>query len=127
VSTSSRAECPESFTMGFLKDLIYGILCAEEPSPFEKLPPIKAWWQSLVSWIELTVPLTFGVHEVTLYGAVRLKLKMLCRVKVLPPHLIAVNAPTAYMVPPHLTSWRTCSVLPVGASWGVPLAGLGDT
>src|SRR5262245_62728040 len=31
------------------------------------------------------------------------------------------------MVPPHWTIWRTCPVLPAGANWGVPGAGMGDT
>src|SRR6266567_1807144 len=75
----------------------------------------------------LTLPLTFGFHDVTLYGAVALKLNALCRLKVVPPCWIDVKLPTAYMVPPHCTSCRTCSVVPVGASAGVPLAGCVDT
>src|SRR6516165_11144009 len=73
-----------------------------------------------------TVPLTFGSHEVTAYGAVALKLNALFLGLVVVPDLIEVNVPTAYMVPPHCTSWRTCSVVPVSASVGVPLAGVGD-
>src|SRR5215470_7038953 len=40
---------------------------------------------------------------------------------------IEVKLPTAYMVPPHFTSWRTVSVVPVGASFGRPVGGAGDT
>ena len=40
---------------------------------------------------------------------------------------ISVKLPTAYMVPPHCTSWRTVSVVPVAASFGVPVAGVDDT
>src|SRR5215472_14967732 len=78
-----------------------------------------------------TVPLTFGSHEVTVYGAVSLKLKALFRVNVwveLPFHpLIWVNVPTAYMVPPQSTSWRICSVAWLFTSVGVPVAGVGET
>lgn len=38
-----------------------------------------------------------------------------------------MKLPTAYMMPPHVTSWRICSVFPVLASWGVPAAGVRDT
>ena len=42
--------------------------------------------------------------------------------------MIWVNEPTAYMVPPHWASCRTCSVVePVVASCGVPTAGVDDT
>src|SRR5262245_38719024 len=54
------------------------------------------------------VPTTFGAQLVTVYGAVALKLKMLLRVKVVLPFLIAEKVPTAYIVPPHCTSWRIC-------------------
>ena len=40
---------------------------------------------------------------------------------------ISVKLPTAYMVLPHCTSWRTVSVVPVAASFGVPVAGVDDT
>src|ERR1022692_342199 len=40
--------------------------------------------------------------------------------------LIEVNVPTAYMVVPHCTSCRTCSVVPVAFSCGVG-AGVLDT
>src|SRR6266536_6430770 len=40
--------------------------------------------------------------------------------------LIEVNVPTAYIVLPHCTSWRTCSTTPVAFSCGV-FAGVGDT
>jgi hypothetical protein len=40
---------------------------------------------------------------------------------------IEVKLPTAYMVPPHWASCRTCSVVPVVASCGVPAAGVEDT
>ena len=40
---------------------------------------------------------------------------------------ISEKLPTAYMVPPHCTSWRTVSVVPVAASFGVPVAGVADT
>src|SRR5215472_415265 len=52
---------------------------------------------------------------------------MLCLVKTLLPERIPVKVPTAYMVPPHGRSWRICSVVPVTASWGVPLAGSVET
>ena len=45
-------------------------------------PPIKAWLQSLVSWMELMMPLVLGAQDVTVYGGVWLKLKMLSLVKV---------------------------------------------
>jgi hypothetical protein len=83
--------------------------------------------QLLVSAMEFTVPLTLGVHDVIVYGAVALKLKTLSRGYVTPDWLISVKVPTANMVPPHWTSCRICSVLPVGASAGVPVAGTGDT
>src|SRR5580704_15697841 len=38
-----------------------------------------------------------------------------------------LKVPTAYIVPPHCASWRTCSVAPVFASCGVPAAGVDDT
>src|SRR6266516_541644 len=47
--------------------------------------------------------------------------------KVRPPWLISVKLPTAYMTPLHATICLTCSVVPVGASAGVPVAGWGDT
>src|SRR5215472_12604740 len=78
-----------------------------------------------------TVPLTFGSHEVTAYGAVSLKLNALFLVNVwveVPfDPLILVNVPTAYIFPPQSTSWRICSVVPVSTSVGVPLTGVGDT
>src|SRR6516225_5977582 len=52
---------------------------------------------------------------------------MLSRRYVFPPHLILVKLPTAYMVEPHCTSCRTCSVVPVDTSEGVPETGTGDT
>src|SRR5262249_37187043 len=73
--------------------------------------------------MELTVPLTLGAHEVTWYGAVWLKLKMLFRVKILLPWRIEVKDPTAYMVPPQATSCLICWVVPVLWSAGVPVAG----
>src|SRR5215813_1063108 len=75
----------------------------------------------------LTVPLTLGSHGVTVYGAVALKLNALFLVYTVLSCLIWVRVPTAYMVSPHCTSWRTCWVVPVSASVGVPLAGMGDT
>jgi hypothetical protein len=75
----------------------------------------------------LTIPLTFGFHEVTVYGFVALKLNTLFRAYVVPFQLIAVNVPTAYIVLPHCASFRTCSVVPVFDSWGVPEAGVADT
>src|SRR6266545_5720026 len=77
--------------------------------------------------MELTIPLAFGFHDVTVYGLVALKLNTLFRAYVVPFQLIAVNVPTAYIVPPHWASCRTCSVVPVLASWGVPEAGVADT
>jgi hypothetical protein len=62
-------------------------------------------------------------------GEVAWKLKMLVRVYAGPeaPCSILVKLPTAYMMPPHCTSYRTCSVVPFGYSCGVPLAGVEDT
>src|SRR5215468_3572630 len=77
--------------------------------------------------MEVTVPLTFGFHMVTLYGAVALKLKTLFRETGVPPWVILVKLPTANMVPRHCTSCRTCSVCPVEASAGVAVAGTGET
>src|SRR5215470_17316827 len=77
--------------------------------------------------MELTVPLTLGAHEVTWYGAVWLKLKMLFRVKIWLPWRIEVKDPTAYMVPPQATSCLICWIVPVLWSAGVPLSGWGDT
>ena len=78
--------------------------------------------------MELTVPLTFGFHEDTVNGLVALKLNALSRVMLVPFRLIVVKVPTAYMVLPHCTSCRTCSVVPVyDPSCGVPLAGVEDT
>src|SRR6266581_9232149 len=92
------------------------------------LPPRYALLQPVpLKATVLTVPLTFGFHDVTLYGAVALKLNALCRLYTVAPCCIEVKVPTANMVPPHCTSCRTCSVVPVGASWGVPLAGCVDT
>lgn len=48
----------------------------------------------------------------------------------MPFWVIVVKVPTAYMVLPHCTSCRTCSVPALdeyGPSWGVPLAGVEDT
>src|SRR6185437_7523761 len=105
------AGCPQLLTMVLLYVLIYAILLAAEPSTCVNFPPIKAWLQSLVSWMELTTPLVLGAQDVIVYGAVWLKLKMLFLVKVWPPWLICL----------------ICSVVPVGASAGVPVAGWGDT
>src|SRR5260370_33796613 len=78
--------------------------------------------------MESTMPFTSGSQVVILYGEVALKLKMLFLKVVVPPWLSWVKVPTAYMVLPHCTSWRTCSaVVPLLASAGVPLAGAGDT
>jgi hypothetical protein len=41
--------------------------------------------------------------------------------------LIQGKLPTAYMVTPHWASCRTCSVVPVAFSCGVPDAGVEDT
>ena len=64
-------------------------------------------------------------------GAVSAKLNTLDRVTVVVADpfqpLTEVNVPTAYIVPPQSASWRICSVLPVGASVGVPATGIGDT
>src|SRR5579871_1318974 len=100
---------------------------AAEPSTLVNFPPIKACWQSLVSWMELTMPLVLGVQDVIVYGAVWLKLKMLLLGKVWPFWLIELKVPTAYMTPLHATICLTCSVVPVVASAGVPVAGLGET
>src|SRR5215472_16669752 len=77
--------------------------------------------------MELTTPLTFGFHAVTVYGATALKLKMLLRANVIPFCSIDLKLPTAYMTWPHWTSLRTCSAVPVVASCGVPLAGVALT
>jgi hypothetical protein len=69
-----------------------------------------------------------GAHDVTVYGLRALKLKMSVRAYVLLPCLIELKLPTAYITPPHLASWRICSL-----GWdelarrGVLLAGVGDT
>src|SRR5262249_1579277 len=123
VSTWPLAECAQSWTMVLLYVLIYAILCAEEPPACEKFPPIQAWRQSPVHLNEVSVPLTLGAHDVIVYGAACLKLKMLCRVNVWPPWLIEVKVPTAYMTPLQATSCLICSVVPVVASAGVPVAG----
>src|SRR5215468_3945465 len=71
-----------------------------------------------------TVPLTLGFHEVIRNGAVAPKLNALFLVNVLPPCSMTEKVPTAYMVLPHCTSWRICSVVVVLAGkWGVPAAG----
>jgi hypothetical protein len=75
----------------------------------------------------LTLPFTFGFHDETAYGDVALKLKALFRVTVVLNLLIEVKDPTAYIVPPHWASLRTCSVVPVVASCGVPEAGVAET
>jgi hypothetical protein len=62
-----------------------------------------------------------------MYGDVALKLNALLRVKVALYLLIEVKDPTAYMVPPHCAICRTCWVVPVFASCGVPAAGVDDT
>src|SRR6516165_160523 len=77
--------------------------------------------------MEFTSPLVDGVQDVIRYGATALKLKTLSRVYVVPFWLILVKRPTANMVVPHCTSCLTCSVLPEGASAGVPAAGWVDT
>src|SRR5580693_6847629 len=73
--------------------------------------------------IELMIPLTFGAQVVRLYGAVALKLKALFTAVTVLLCLTEVKVPTAYIVPPHCTSWRTCSTEPVALSCGV-LAGV---
>ncbi len=71
-----------------------------------------------------TVPFTFGFHEVIVKGAVAWKLKALLRVNVMPPCSTTEKVPTAYIVLPHWTSWRTCSVVGVvTGKCGVPVAG----
>src|ERR1700752_505846 len=97
VSTMPLALCAQPVTIVLLDVLIYAIFSAATPSTFVNFPPIKAWLQSAVNWIELTAPLTAGAQDVTAYGAVWLKLKTLFRVKVWPPWLIEVKLPTAYM------------------------------
>src|SRR5580700_5598204 len=72
------------------------------------------------------IPLTFGAQVVRLYGAVALKLKALFTAVTVLLCLTEVKVPTAYIVPPHCTSWRTCSTAPVVFSCGV-LAGDADT
>ena len=72
------------------------------------------------------IPLTFGAQVVRLYGAVALKLKALFTAVTVLLCLIEVKVPTAYIVPPHCTSWRTCSTAPVVFSCGV-FAGVADT
>ena len=72
------------------------------------------------------IPLTFGAQVVRLYGAVALKLKALFTAVTVLLCLTEVKVPTAYIVPPHCTSWRTCSTAPVAFSCGV-LAGVADT
>src|ERR1022692_3481151 len=76
--------------------------------------------------MELTTPLTFGFQVVIAYGAVALKLNALLRAYTVVLYLIEVKLPTAYMMPPHCTSCRTCSVVPVGFNCGVA-PGLVDT
>jgi hypothetical protein len=73
----------------------------------------------------LVLPTTLGAHDVTVYGAVALKLKMSVLAKLAVPFLIEVNVPTAYIVPPHCTSWRICSVgLDVESKCGVVVTGV---
>jgi hypothetical protein len=73
------------------------------------------------------VPLTSGAHDVTVYGAVALKLNASCRVILTPDCMIVVKSPTAYMIPPHSVSCRICSAGPASGNAGVPVAGCGDT
>src|SRR6266704_183629 len=75
----------------------------------------------------LTSPLTPGRQLVTVNGAVALKLNAFRRVNTVPPWLILVNEPTAYIRLPHCTICLTCSTVPFGASCGVPLAGTAET
>src|SRR5215475_3284547 len=107
--------------------LSLAILLALRPLTLVKLPPMKAspQWPELNAML-LTVPFTFGRHEVSVNGAVALKLNALFRVNVLPPCATTEKVPTAYMVLPHWTSWRTCSVgVVVAGKCGVPVAGCG--
>src|SRR4051795_1114594 len=71
-----------------------------------------------------TWPLTFGSQAVTRYGATEEKANALLRpiAAVVPPFFTALNRPTAYIVVPHWTIWRTCSTdpsVPGVASCGV--------
>src|SRR3954462_4734593 len=61
-----------------------------------------------------TWPLTFGSQAVTRYGATEEKANALLRpiAAVVPPFFTALNRPTAYIVVPHWTIWRTCSMVP---------------
>src|SRR4051794_30266761 len=75
-----------------------------------------------------TWPFTFGFHGRTAYGAVEPKATALLRAKVPLLPLIELNRPTAYIVVPHWTIWRTCSIVPsvpevarVGTAAGVEL------
>jgi hypothetical protein len=90
-------------------------------------PPRYATEQSGLNVTVLTLPFTFGSQDETVYGDAALKLNALLRAYVLLNLLIEVKDPTAYIVPPHWASCRTCSVVPVEASCGVPDAGVDDT
>lgn len=74
------------------------------------------------------LPVTLGAHDVTVYGLVALKLNISVRAYVVLPLMIELNVPTAYIVPPHWTSWRICwVVLDVAGRCGVFVAGNADT
>ena len=106
------------------------MLLTAVPPTEVKLPPMYASEQLPgAKAMVFTSPLAFGFQSVILYGAVALKLKMLLRAKSLPPHVILLKVPTAYIFEPHCTICRTCSVVPAGyrTSCGVPVAAVGDT
>ena len=56
------------------------------------------------------LPTTTGAQDVTVYGLVALKLTRSVRAKLMLPCWMELKLPTAYMVPPHWTSWRICCV-----------------
>jgi hypothetical protein len=74
--------------------------------PLNAMELIAAAPDSLV----FVLPTTTGAQDVTVYGLLALKLTRSVREKLVLPFLMELKLPTAYMVPPHWTSWRICCV-----------------
>ena len=83
------------------------------PPAVVKLPPSRIEPSTPHSTVS-TCPFTFGFHPVTRYGAVAENANALLRAMSASElgFCTAVNRPTAYIVPPHCTIWRTCSIEP---------------
>src|SRR5712691_5086613 len=105
--TTIVSTCLSAFLANFLRIapvevLTLTMLRARFPCTRLNEPPRNALVQSpCLKAMEFTWPLTPGRQLDTVYGAVALKLNALRRLRTVPPWLILVNLPTAYIRLPH--------------------------